>query len=265
MKDALAQRIPCRRDSSGSSGTSRLNRGFTLIELLVVIAIIAILAAILFPVFARARAAARQSACLSNLKQVGTALYMYAQDYDETLPGNHNDNAGHNLARGFLDPADRRNWARETQPYIKNLQVLICPETSARSSVSFVGPNPPYHEVPSPPGGNTSYLMNGIINSVALAVIPAPADIIFLHEYAAYGRTAQVRPHKVNATSLQWHEFNHALYDRQHNEGANLLYCDGHAKWSKKTGIKYQAFGAAPNCPFYLEWAGTNRRCTAAF
>ena len=60
-------------------------RGFTLIELLVVIAIIAILAAILFPVFARAREKARQTSCLSNLKQVGLASNMYLQDYDERL------------------------------------------------------------------------------------------------------------------------------------------------------------------------------------
>jgi prepilin-type N-terminal cleavage/methylation domain-containing protein len=63
----------------------RFNTAFTLIELLVVIAIIAILAAILFPVFARAREQARKTACLSNLKQIGTATLMYAQDYDETL------------------------------------------------------------------------------------------------------------------------------------------------------------------------------------
>ena len=62
------------------------NRAFTLIELLVVIAIIAILAAILFPVFAQAREKARQTACLSNAKQLGTATIMYVQDYDETLP-----------------------------------------------------------------------------------------------------------------------------------------------------------------------------------
>src|SRR5262245_62991964 len=60
--------------------------GFTLIELLVVIAIISVLAAILFPVFAKARGSARESTALSNLKQIGAALSMYAADYDEHLP-----------------------------------------------------------------------------------------------------------------------------------------------------------------------------------
>src|SRR5689334_23678413 len=64
----------------------RIRYGFTLIELLVVIAIIAILAAILFPVFAQAREKARTISCLNNAKQMGTALMMYHQDYDEILP-----------------------------------------------------------------------------------------------------------------------------------------------------------------------------------
>ena len=64
-------------------------KGFTLIELLVVIAIIAILAAILFPVFAQARDKARQVGCLSNLRQIGLATQLYAQDYDETPPPRH--------------------------------------------------------------------------------------------------------------------------------------------------------------------------------
>ena len=106
---------------------------FTLIELLVVIAIIAILAAILFPVFAQARAKARQTACLSNMKQMGSGLTMYTQDYDETLPGNHRDpttgasqDGGVARPLGFMEPlvagvpATYRNWARDIQPYIKN-------------------------------------------------------------------------------------------------------------------------------------------------
>jgi prepilin-type N-terminal cleavage/methylation domain-containing protein len=62
------------------------HRGFTLIELLVVIAIIAILAAILFPVFAQAREAARKTACLSNTRQLGMAFVQYVNDYDEQFP-----------------------------------------------------------------------------------------------------------------------------------------------------------------------------------
>src|SRR5579871_1607603 len=79
---------PRRRDSMSVSpaNSAQRRRAFTLIELLVVIAIIAILAAILFPVFARARAAARTAAGISNLKQLGTGTMMYVQDYDERFP-----------------------------------------------------------------------------------------------------------------------------------------------------------------------------------
>ena len=227
-------------------------RGFTLIELLVVIAIIAILAAILFPVFAQAREAARKSACLSNMKQVGTGLTMYCQDYDELLPGNHigapnsspAGDSGFNptFPLGFMDPAAGRNWARETQPYIKNLKVLLCPNATPRSGA---GGSVTYFETTLPGGGNVSYLLNGIVSSRPLAAIPAPADIIFLHEYKYITRVAHVRPRLSSATGTTFREFNHQFYDIQHSGGANILYCDGHAKWSKKTQIKFAAFGAS--------------------
>ena len=91
-------------------------RGFTLIELLVVIAIIAILAAILFPVFARARENARKSTCQSNLKQIGTGLIMYAQDYDQ---------------RYLYYYGDGNLWVVKLQPYVKNSRVFICPSSNS--------------------------------------------------------------------------------------------------------------------------------------
>src|SRR5262245_26496996 len=94
----------------------RSTSAFTLIELLVVIAIIAILAAILFPVFAQAREKARAISCLSNCRQVGIAIQMYSQDYDETIipwfvrTGLPRDEWRHDL----------NSWVDNLQPYIKN-------------------------------------------------------------------------------------------------------------------------------------------------
>lgn len=96
---------------------------FTLIELLVVIAIIAILAAILFPAFARARERARQTSCVSNLKQIGLRLKQYAQDYDGSYP-EKSTVLGNSLIRGAEDP---QSLPFVLDPYIKGKQIWVCP------------------------------------------------------------------------------------------------------------------------------------------
>jgi prepilin-type N-terminal cleavage/methylation domain-containing protein/prepilin-type processing-associated H-X9-DG protein len=110
--------------------TRRNLSGFTLIELLVVIAIIAILAAILFPVFAQARESARKASCLSNNKQLGLAVMMYAQDYDEMYPCNSWDTPPIGTAdNDTRDPnfLSAWQWMWRVLPYTKNRQILTCP------------------------------------------------------------------------------------------------------------------------------------------
>src|ERR1051325_514545 len=105
-------------------------RGFTLIELLVVIAIIAILAAILFPVFAQAREAARKTSCLSNTKQLGLGIMQYVQDYDETYPMNEWNGStigDANNETGSANYFSLVTWPWQVMPYIKNRQIFVCP------------------------------------------------------------------------------------------------------------------------------------------
>ena len=123
----------------------RKRHGFTLIELLVVIAIIAILAAILFPVFARAREAARKATCLSNLKQIALAAIMYAQDYDEVLPActgmgwccSPHPVMPANLYRttwnGTTGSVDFWQLADLLGPYVKSLDLFNCPTLIRRN------------------------------------------------------------------------------------------------------------------------------------
>lgn len=107
-----------------------MKKAFTLIELLVVIAIIAILAAILFPVFAQAKLAAKKTSDLSNLKQIGTSLYIYVNDYDDVLPPyrtKHIPNPFSGSPYVFGDSANRTFLSQLLQPYEKSYAIWMSP------------------------------------------------------------------------------------------------------------------------------------------
>ena len=189
--------VPRQRDG----GEAR--RGFTLIELLVVISIITVLAAMLFPVFARAREKARQAACTSNLKQIGTALTMYTDDYDGVYP------------RGQFAPFDStQTWNVVIAPYVKNTQVFKCPTQGSDPygygyNISFWG------------AGDLLEGMHGINDTypVAQSMVPAPAETIWVVDFGPYWGCGL--------------EFDIQDPTKRHNGGADTLFVDGHVKWLK--------------------------------
>jgi prepilin-type N-terminal cleavage/methylation domain-containing protein/prepilin-type processing-associated H-X9-DG protein len=207
-----------------ASSVRRLFRkGFTLIELLVVIAIIAIIAAILFPVFARAREAARKASCQSNLKQIGTAVQMYTQDYDETFPSAGASGAGGGDLTGLLEPYTKQRLGRG---------IWKCPSHSPLTPdsgwSSSYGYNWEYLLAPGPDYPHSDW--NGFGNSgVTLAFLARASDTLcFMEQTAPMGDdhlwTYLTRPgDQSNNNGLGRPQF-------RHNGLANVLFCDGHVK-----------------------------------
>ncbi len=222
-------------------------KGFTLIELLVVIAIIAILAAILFPVFAKARAKARQTACLSNSRQIATAILSYNQDYDGCFPQVYNDTTG-----------TRWMWADIITPYVKNRQLFACPSGIATDS-----------------GANTNmqwtrYSMNmchgwHFPEGTTAGIGGAPPYECPLSD----SRLTYPSQHgMVFESSNAWwcHWLGHPGWDGSgvsedgtylvgvlgetiypwHNEGLNIAMTDGHAKWYRGDALRGIAGNTQP-------------------
>jgi len=202
-------------------------QAFTLIELLVVIAIIAILAAILFPVFAQAREAARKTSCLSNLKQMGLGMLMYTQDYDERMVLWQQGSGNYFFdSEGFATSYDRL-----LQPYLKNDVISGCP--SDLSDHGMVPGGGAYakrsYAIPGNIGGNwCNTATNPQPNPPALAAMPEPAITIMLNERDNCASGAGTNPH----TIWGWCSVNDAESETawRHNQMANFVYADGHAK-----------------------------------
>jgi len=212
--------------------------GFTLIELLVVIAIIAILAAILFPVFAQARDKARTTSCLSNMKQLGTACTMYAQDYEGAYP----------LA-WHSDPA-QYGFDVMLMPYVKNLQVFDCPsnKTTPRWWAGYLR----YGGIDKPGipgdyamnGDLTARTVNGIRAGLTEASVERPADTILMTEIWDTRGASKSGPEHEIFTS-QKNDVCTRIPFKIHQGASNYNFVDGHAKWMRveQTWDKWLASG----------------------
>jgi prepilin-type N-terminal cleavage/methylation domain-containing protein/prepilin-type processing-associated H-X9-DG protein len=223
------------------------SHAFTLIELLVVIAIIAILAAILFPVFAQAREKARQASCLSNTRQISTAIAMYAQDYDETLiwnPYPGNGSAG-SCGAGHVQP--RIHWTEMIYPYVKNYGIFSCPSFAGQ----IKGRQGNYEALVNPAlqlkigyGINENIIgdqcgahtLSTLVSGASDLALIADADYLwgsFICSVDANGNGKIDPGEKFWCQSIQpcgW-----VYGNPRHFGGINFVYADGHAKFGRPT------------------------------
>jgi prepilin-type processing-associated H-X9-DG protein len=259
-----------------------------LIELLVVIAIIAILAAILFPVFAQARAKARQATCLSNMKQVNFAIGMYVQDYDEVFPLASNETAP--KARCETAPWRCTRWVQAVQPYAKSIDVFVCPQKRFDNLIFL---KPPYVDPPTGQTGNRysyfaweggSYTLNmgavinggcfsvqtpGIGNTTSppasLASVGSPSATILVVEmtgagpppfnahWGCGGPFGVPKGTPSPADPCGWWLQQWCQPDYRHQGTMNVAWVDGHVKAISKAQLE-EVRGTDPNSPDYSLW-----------
>jgi prepilin-type N-terminal cleavage/methylation domain-containing protein/prepilin-type processing-associated H-X9-DG protein len=242
--------------------------GFTLIELLVVIAIIAVLAAILFPVFAKARENARRTSCLSNMKQVDTALLMYTQDYDESLPSLTDDHS--------VTPSIRTDIWNVLQPYTNSKDVFYCPDRTdvgcGYGDFAGIGPTDRcigvgynWGPIQFAGGGLLSTASSvgsvTIYTGIALAGIVSPADAFTL------GDTQDTPFYTISSSSIISGAKITSNSSLLHAGRFNMAYVDGHAKSMGWKAGNISGFGSVAMPSAESDWgkwcADTNATVTS--
>jgi prepilin-type processing-associated H-X9-DG protein len=223
---------------------------------LVVIAIIAILAAILFPVFARARENARRASCQSNLKQIGLGIAQYTQDYDEKMPYVQPDM---NVGGQFVN--DRFMWSDAIMPYVKSLQIFVCPSNTTgtappRNGVALASTTTgqfdyapimlnAYSDICSTVW--TQYVNSGCTNRTTSAA--ETGRVRSIASITNVAETISIGDRKTGLGGTSYYGFmmavdgdtvynQYGLFSDNHLGGGNFLYADGHVKWLRPETAK---------------------------
>ena len=202
-----------------------VKKGFTLIELLVVIAIIAILAAILFPAFATARESARRISCVSNLKQIGTGIMQYVQEYDEKLPPSENTWNGGNVI-----------WPTMIKSYVQETGVYKCPSNTSTTYLSNTNNTFLNHYQAN--GGSGEANQQGHVGGAAGSGIARPMNVdgsATLSQIKSPSQLILINEHKEQRGQSEMEDPTANFRPQGHLGTTNFLFADGHVKSMRPT------------------------------
>jgi prepilin-type N-terminal cleavage/methylation domain-containing protein len=264
-------RVPADRSPAPRQRGFSLRTAFTLIELLVVIAIISLLAAMLLPALARAKGKSRRIACLSNMHQIGAALHTYSGDFAERLPFiNENDTIDFNATNA------NDNILKLLRPYVapENTEstpaVFICPGAK-------MGTKPPYEPTSI---SCTALIFSHLVLQKGLVKIHNPARTVVIQENYVLMNTIWYEPETVSGspdTYTQWHTWTASSneewsgppgrehYNNLHDNGGNLVSCDGHAEYRQNKNTSSLDWGLLDARGLDSRWRPTETHSYALY